>query len=93
VNRKRFQFSLASLLIVVTGCALLSSMVKTFPITRFVLLFAGPALIWLGVIIACFPEAFMFSDVRFGPVLGALAGFLLFVAGVILLIVLTSVLV
>jgi len=94
MDRKRFQFSLSSLLVLTTACAVLLSLVKTFPnaaagLAAFSLWFglnwAGPFLFFLGSLLVYHSELFFPDETRIARVCAPLAGILCIIAGIALI--------
>jgi len=94
MDRKPFQFSLLSLLILTTVWAVLLSFVKTFPnaaahIAQFVLLLAEPWLFGLGSLLVLHAALFFPDRTRIIRVYARLAGLLCIITGFGLLFVLS----
>ena len=88
VDRTRYQFSLYSLLVLTTACAVLLSLVKTFPnasvrVAEFGLMLAGPLLFFLGSILIFHGEIFFRHSKRFAHVYAPLIGLLCIIAGLL----------
>ena len=93
MDRKRFQFSLGSLLVLTTAWAVLLSLVKTFPRASagvaafglwFGLLSAPPFLLFLGSLLVYHSELFIPRGTRLVRVYALLAGILCIVSGIVL---------
>jgi hypothetical protein len=93
VDRKRFQFSLASLLVVMTACAVLLSVAKMFPlaaavVSKIILLAAGPVICAAGVTILFGAEGSNPEEVRFQSNGWILVGLLCLLGGVAIIAIL-----
>lgn len=95
MDRKPFQYSLSGLFILTTACAVLMSIVKTFPnasahLAGLGLMLAGPLLFFLGSLLVFHGEVFFRHSKRFARVYAPLIGLLCIIAGVILFLFLPS---
>jgi len=86
MERKPFQYSLLSLLLLTTAWAALLSFVKTFPnaaahVAQFGILLAWPWLFVLGIILALAPTLFFPDKTRVVRVYARLAGLLCIITG------------
>jgi hypothetical protein len=89
MDRKPFQFSIFSLLVLTTVCAVLLSFVKTFPnasarVAAFVLIMAEPWLFGLGSLLVLHPTLFFPDGPRFARIYARLAGLLCIITGILL---------
>jgi hypothetical protein len=91
MDRTRYQFSLFSLLVLTTACAVMCSLVKTFPrasvcVAEIGLMLAGPLLFFLGSLLVFHGEIFFRHSKRFAHVYAPLIGLLCILAGVALIV-------
>jgi hypothetical protein len=89
MDRRRYQFSLGSLLVLTTVCAVLLSLVKTFPrastvVASLGLMSVGPLLFFLGAILVYHSELFFPDATRWIRVFAFLAGLLCIITGIAL---------
>ena len=81
MDRTRFQFSLFSLLALMTACAVLLSLVKTFPnASARCLIYCGPALFLLASLLVFRSERFLPRNPQVVWVYALLLGFLYMIA-------------
>jgi len=95
MDKRPFQYSLYSLLVLTTACAVLMSLVKTFPnasilVAAFGLLLAGPLLFFLGTILVFHPQLFFHHRTRYVRVYAPLAGLLCIAVGLVLIALFSS---
>ena len=88
MDRKRYQFSLASLLLLTTACAVLLSLAKTFPeasavVATFALKVAGLLLFFWVSLMIYYSELFFPGGTRFLRVYVPLAGLFCIIAGLL----------
>ena len=88
MGEKPFQYSLFSLFVLTTACAVLLSLVKTFPnasasVAAVGLMVAGPLLFFSGSLLIYHSELFFRNRTRFVRVFAPLAGFLCILLGVL----------
>ncbi len=88
MSSKPFQYSLASLLLLITACAVLLSFVKTFPeaslrITELGLMAIGPLLFFVGGLLVFHGEIFFRRSRRFARVYSPLIGLACIIAGLL----------
>ena len=80
MDRRPFQYSLFSLLVLTTACAVVLSFVKTFPnaalrVAEVTLMSVGPLLFFLGNLFVFHGEIFFRHSKRFARVYAPLVGF------------------
>ena len=95
MGEKPYQFSLFSLFTLTTACAVLLSLVKTFPsasvcVAEIGLMPAGPLLFFLGSLLVFHGEVFFRHSKRFAHVYAPLIGLVCIIAGVALFLFLPS---
>jgi hypothetical protein len=88
MDKRPFQFSLGSLLLLTTACAVLMSLAKTFPnaairVVEIGLMSIGPLLFFLGSLLVFHGEIFFSHSKRFVRVYAPLVGLLCIIGGLL----------
>ena len=91
-DRRPFQYSLASLLLLTTACAVLMSLAKTFPnaairVVEVGLMSIGPLLFFLGSLLVFHGEIFFRHSKRFARVYAPLIGLVCIIGGLLFFII------